>query len=145
MRVEGVSSASLFENKFVELINNLNMELFNFTNLAAYQRAMDLVEKVYGLLKAFPKEEQYALCDQLRRAVVSVPSNIAEGLSRFSPKEEVHFIEISYGSLMETYCQLDIATRLGYISRDEFERLVKEIENIARPLSGLRKSLSPQP
>ena len=121
------------------------MNIFGFENLAAYQRAMDLVGKVYGLLKKFPKEEQYALCDQLRRAVVSVPSNIAEGLSRLSPKEEVRFIEISYGSLMETYCQLNIAKRLNYISEEELRSLVKDIEDIARPLSGLRKSLNPQP
>ena len=121
------------------------MNIFGFENLAAYQRSMNLVEKVYGLLKQFPSEERYALCDQLRRAVVSVPSNIAEGLSRLSPKEEVRFIEISYGSLMEVYCQLNIAKRLNYISEDELGGLVKDIEDIARPLSGLRKSLNPQP
>ena len=121
------------------------MDFFGFEKLAAYQRAMDLVEKVYALLKMFPKEEQYALCDQLRRAVVSVPSNIAEGLSRLSKKEEVHFIEISYGSLMETYCQLGIAKRLGYISEEDYKGLVVDIENIAKPLSGLRRSLNPHP
>lgn len=106
---------------------------------------MDLVEHVYILLKKFPKEEQYAICDQLRRAVVSVPSNMAEGLSRYSAKEKVHFVEISYGSLMEVYCQLNIAQRLGYISGDELSGLKVEIENIARPLSGLRNSLNPKP
>lgn len=106
---------------------------------------MDLVEHVYALLKTFPKEEQYALCDQLRRAVVSVPSNIAEGMGRYSNKEKVHFLEISYGSLMETYCQLNIAKRLGYISEEVLKGLASEIENIARPLSGLRGSLIPKP
>lgn len=119
--------------------------IFSFENLAAYQRSMDLVEHVYILLKKFPKEEQYAICDQLRRAVVSVPSNMAEGLSRYSAKEKVHFVEISYGSLMEVYCQLNIAQRLGYISGDELSGLKVEIENIARPLSGLRNSLTPKP
>lgn len=119
------------------------MDIFNFENLVAYQRAMDLVESVYELLKKFPKEEQYALCDQLRRAVVSVPSNIAEGKSRISHKEQQHFIEISYGSLMETYCQLDIAKRIGYLSEEEFVKVKCDIENIARPLSGLYKSLTP--
>ena len=123
----------------------MDNNIFSFENLAAYQRSMDLVEHVYTLLKKFPKEEQYAICDQLRRAVVSVPSNMAEGLSRYSAKEKVHFVEISYGSLMEVYCQLNIAQRLGYISGEELAGLKVEIENIARPLSGLRNSLNPKP
>ena len=123
----------------------MSTNIFGFENLAAYQRAMDLVDKVYDLLKGFPAEERYALCDQLRRAVVSVPSNIAEGLGRMSGKEQVHFIEISYGSLMEVYCQLTIAKRRNYITDEVFKDLAKLIEDIARPLSGLRKSLNPQP
>lgn len=119
--------------------------IFGFENLAAYQRAMDLVDNVYDLMKGFPPEERFALCDQLRRAVVSVPSNIAEGLGRLSKKEQVRFIEISYGSLMETYCQLTIAKRRSYITDTRFQELAKDIEDIARPLSGLRKSLNPQP
>ena len=115
--------------------------IFGFENLAAYQRAMDLVDKVYDLLKGFPAEERYALCDQLRRAVVSVPSNIAEGLGRSSSKEQVHFMEISYGSLMETYCQLTIAKRRHYITEDQFRELASDVEAIVRPLSGLRKTL----
>lgn len=119
------------------------MDFFHFENLAAYTRAMDLVEEVYGVLKTFPAEKRYALCDQLRRAVVSVPSNIAEGLSRFSDKEKAHFLEISYGSLMETYCQLSIAKRLGYISEDQFMGMKEQIGAISRPLCGLRdKSLN---
>jgi four helix bundle protein len=123
----------------------MSTNIFGFENLAAYQRAMDLVDKVYDLLKGFPAEERYALCDQLRRAVVSVPSNIAEGLGRTSSKEQVHFLEISYGSLMETYCQLSIAKRRHYISDEVFKELASDIENIVRPLSGLRNSLHPQP
>ena len=119
----------------------MNNNIFGFENLAAYQRAMDLVDKVYDLMKGFPAEERYALCDQLRRAVVSVPSNIAEGLGRISSKEQVRFIEISYGSLMETYCQLTIAKRRNYITEDQFRDVVESIEDIARPLSGLRRSL----
>ena len=123
----------------------MNNNIFGFENLAAYQRALDLVDKVYDLMKGFPSEEKFALCDQLRRAVVSVPSNIAEGLGRMSGKEQVRFIEISYGSLMEVYCQLTIAKRRNYITEDVFQDLAKLIEDIARPLSGLRKSLNPQP
>ena len=119
--------------------------IFGFENLAAYQRALDLVDKVYDLMKGFPSEEKFALCDQLRRAVVSVPSNIAEGLGRMSGKEQVRFIEISYGSLMEVYCQLTIAKRRSYITEDQFRDISESIEAIARPLSGLRNSLNPQP
>ena len=122
------------------------MELFSFTKLAAYQRSMDPVQDVYAVMKIFPAEERFALCDQLRRAVVSVPSNIAEGLSRFSDKEKAHFLEISYGSLMETYCQLDIAKRLGYITDTQFVDFEKRIEDIAKPIAGLRnKALNPPP
>ena len=119
--------------------------IFGFENLAAYQRAMDLVDKVYDLMKVFPSEERFALCDQLRRAVVSVPSNLAEGMGRLSAKEQVRFIEISYGSLMEVYCQLSIAKRRHYISEEVFREVAESIEAIARPLSGLRNSLNPQP
>lgn len=119
--------------------------IFGFENLAAYQRAMDFVDHVYELLKKFPREEQYALCDQLRRAAVSVPSNMAEGLSRFSTKEENRFLEISYGSLMECYCQLNIAYRRSYITAEDLALIRDEIVNISRPLSGLRKSLNSQP
>ena len=119
----------------------MNNNIFGFENLAAYQRAMDLVDKVYDLMKGFPPEEKFALCDQLRRAVVSVPSNIAEGLGRISNKEQVRFIEISYGSLMETYCQLSIAKRRHYISEETFRNVAESVESIARPLSGLRKTL----
>lgn len=141
MRDEGIS----LNPKPLALNFNMNNNIFGFENLAAYQRALDLVDKVYDLMKGFPSEEKFALCDQLRRAVVSVPSNIAEGLGRMSGKEQVRFIEISYGSLMEVYCQLTIAKRRQYISEEEFKDLAKLIEDIAKPLSGLRKSLNPQP
>ena len=118
-------------------------EIFNFENLAAYQRSMDLVEHIYTLLRKFPREEQYALCDQLRRSVTSIPSNIAEGMGRYSNKEKVHFIEIAYASLMEVYCQLNISKRLGYITEAELSELRLEIQDIARPTSDLRNSLIP--
>ena len=123
----------------------MNDNIFGFENLAAYQRAMDFVDHVYELLKKFARVEPFALCDQLRRAAVSVPSNMAEGLSRFSNKEEIHFLEILYASLMECYCQLNIAYRRAYISAEDLAKVKAEIVDIARPLSGLRKSLNPQP
>jgi four helix bundle protein len=92
----------------------------------------------------FPKYETYALSDQLRRAVVSVPSNIAEGAGRFSIKEKIHFIEIAYGSLTETLCQLDIAHDLGYINAKEFEDEKERIDIIGKQPSGLRASFQKQ-
>ena len=86
------------------------MELdFNYRKLIVYSKSKDLVKSTYSLLKKFPKEEQYALCDQIRRAVISVPSNIVEGNARASEKEKARFFDIAYGSLMESLCQLEIA------------------------------------
>ena len=78
---------------------------FQFEKLRVWNEARQLVVRIYKLLDKFPKVEQYALCDQLRRAVISVPSNIAEGNSRVAIKEQIHFFEIAFGSLMEVYCQ----------------------------------------
>ena len=119
---------------------------YNLNNLSAYQESKHLVLNVYSLLRLFPSYEQYALCDQLRRAVISISSNIAEGMGRFSTKEQIHFIEIAFGSLMEVYAQLDVATELNYISREQFETINKQIHIVASLLSGLRnKRLATNP
>lgn len=120
------------------------MDKFTFFDLRVYQEAKLLVREVYSLMDNFPKYETYALSDQLRRAVVSVPSNIAEGSGRFSIKEKIHFIEIAYGSLTETLCQLDIAHDLGYINDKEFEDEKERIDVIGKQLSGLRASFQKQ-
>ena len=112
--------------------------LFSYRNLQAYQCSKQLVSDVYNLLKLFPKEETYSLCDQLRRAVVSLPSNIAEGMGRFSIKEQIHFIEIAFGSLYEVMCQVELAKDLGYITDSQLLEIEKSVESIARLLSGLR-------
>ena len=110
-----------------------------YRNLDVYKESKKLVLEVYALIKKFPSEERFAMCDQLRRSVTSVPSNIAEGFGRISPKEQVHFIEIAYGSLMEVETQLDIAADLAYISKTEFDNISETtIQNIAKMLSGLR-------
>lgn len=111
---------------------------YDYKNLDVYKESKTLVIMVYGMLKNFPKEEQYALCDQLRRAVISVPSNIAEGSGRRSAKEQVHFLEIAYGSLREVDCQLDIAHDLGYVSDMELKKVVTQIEKVSAIVSGLR-------
>ena len=111
---------------------------YDYTQLDVYKESKALVMSVYALLKQFPREEQYALCDQLRRAVISIPSNIAEGSGRRSSKEQVHFLEIAYGSLCEVSCQMDIARDLGYISKEDLERVIAQSNKIGAMISGLR-------
>ena len=109
----------------------------SFRNLNAYSKAKELVSQVYALIKKFPKEEQYALCDQLRRAVISIPSNIAEGSGRMTTKDQSHFYSIAYGSLMEVLAQLDVASDLGYITKEEFQHIETLIDVEAKLLTGL--------
>lgn len=120
------------------------MDKFTFFDLRVYQESKLLVKDVYSFLERFPKFEAYAMGDQLRRAVVSVPSNIAEGSGRSSIKEKIHFLEIAYGSLTETLCQLDIAHDLGYINDNEFCEEKDRISIIGKQLSGLRASFQKQ-
>ena len=114
---------------------------FNFRNLICYQKGRVLVKEVYALVKAFPVEEKYALGDQLRRAIVSVTSNIAEGSGRQSLKDQAHFLELSYGSLMEVMSQLDLALDLSFIDNENYNRLELLIEEEAKIVSGYRASL----
>ena len=109
----------------------------SFRKLNVYIKSKQLVREVYQLLRKFPKEEQFALCDQLRRAVVSTPSNIAEGMGRITDKDQAHFLSLAYGSLMEVLAQLDIACDLDYISKDDFDAVERLIVDIAKMLSGL--------
>ena len=100
-----------------------------FKDLIVWQRAMELVKAVYAVSKAFPAEERYALTDQLRRAVTSIPSNIAEGSGRASNADYGHFLSIARGSLYETMTQLQVAVDLGYIPAisPELESLMSEV------------------
>ena len=117
------------------------MEEFTYRKLRVYQQSKKLVLVIYDLLKYFPKEENYALCDQLRRAVISIPSNIAEGISRASRKEQIHFLEISFGSLNEVMCQIEIANELGIVSQENLSLVEDYYKLIAQMLSGLRRSI----
>ena len=119
------------------------MEVFGYRRLIAYQKAKEVVKRTYSLLKKFPSEERYAMCDQLRRASVSITSNIAEGVNRFSVKDKAHFIEMAYGSLMEVSSQFEIAEELGYITADDRLSMDQLIEEDARLLSGLLNSYKP--
>ena len=115
--------------------------MYAFERMNAWQEARMLVGEVYRLLDNFPKFEKYALCDQIRRAIVSVPSNLAEGSGRMSVKEQLHFYEIAYGSLMEAYNQLIIAADLNYIGEGNLREIQPQIDVVARMMNGLRSSL----
>ena len=117
------------------------MEDFYYRKLLVYQQAMELLTDVYDLTKKFPPQELYGLTNQIQRAAISIPSNIAEGMGRFSFKERIHFIEISNGSLMEVMCQFEIAHRLGYITTEELQMQETNIATIAKMMIGLRKNL----
>ena len=122
-----------------ELANHMNEKKYEYKNLDVYKESKVLVKMIYTLLEKFPKVETYALCDQLRRSVISVPSNIAEGSGRTSAKDQAHFFEIAYGSIMEVSCQMDIACELGYINLDELKQIEEQARRIAAMLSGLRR------
>ena len=118
-------------------------EVFGYRKLIAYQKGKEVVKRTYQLLKKFPTDERYAMCDQLRRASVSITSNIAEGINRFSVKDKAHFVEMAYGSLMEVSSQFEIAEELGYISSEDRLSMDMLIEEEARLLSGLLNSYKP--
>jgi four helix bundle protein len=103
--------------------------------LIVYQKSKDLVKSVYSVLDSFPDSERFTLCNQIRRAVVSIPSNIAEGMGRVSNKDQAHFLNIAYGSVMETYAQLDIAHDLGYITDEIFNKLESDVEEVSKMIS----------
>ncbi|MEZ5993458.1 MAG: four helix bundle protein [Planctomycetota bacterium] len=109
--------------------------------LDAWKVSMDLVTEVYRLTKLWPKEELYALTNQIRRAAVSVPSNIAEGQGRGTTRDFLRFIGVSYGSLMEVQTQLLISERLGYQDRKSTERVEQLAERTAKVINGLRRAL----
>jgi len=115
---------------------------FFYKKVEAYKKAKEFTKQVYCLLRKFPAYEQYALSDQLRRAVISIPSNIAEGMGRMAIKERIHFLEISYASLTEVTCQMDIAESLGYITQEDLTQIENSATEIGRIMSGLRKSLT---
>ena len=112
---------------------------FYYRKLAVYHRSMQLVVNVYQLTRRFPQEERHSLTNQIQRAAVSIPSNIAEGMGRFSNKERLHFLEIANGSLMEVMCQIEVALLLGYINQQQFDEHELYINETVKMLIGLRK------
>ncbi len=115
------------------------MEIRDFRDLVVWQKAMAFAEHVYAELSRFPHEERFCLCDQLRRATVSIPSNIAEGRGRDSAKDFAHFLHLAKGSLNEVVTQLELARRLGYSLN--CAELNVEAEEIGKMLSVLIRRL----
>jgi four helix bundle protein len=115
---------------------------FSFENLEVYSKARNLVKDIYLLQKQFPLDERFALGDQVRRAAVSITANIAEGSGRKSLKEQIHFLEIAYGSLMEVYNQLLIAIALTYITKESVDSIKPTIDAVAKMINGLSKTYS---
>jgi len=115
------------------------MKVNSYRELLVWQESMDLVELIYAQTKLFPKEEMYGLTSQLRRAAVSIPSNISEGFMRKNTKEFIQFLHISLGSLGEVDTQMEIAYRLKYIS--SADEINTSIVRVRKLLYGLLKSL----
>ena len=121
------------------------MALQTHKDLKVWQESRNLVKAIYKLTSTFPKEEIYSLTQQIKRSVVSIPSNIAEGAARESNKEYIHFLYIALGSVAELETQLQISFDLEFINRESLNDITSKLEEIARMLSGLishRKTLA---
>jgi four helix bundle protein len=119
------------------------MPLQSYRDLIAWQRAIDLAEAVYRKSDDFPKQETYGLTAQLRRAVISVPSNIAEGQGRRSTKEFLNLLGIAYGSLCEVETQITLSIRLSYLTKVDADELFQLTAEVGRLINGLTRSLEP--
>lgn len=115
------------------------IKITKFTDLYAWQEGHKLVMEIYKITKEFPKEEKFCLIDQMRRAAVSITSNIAEGFSRLSYLEKIHFYSIGQGSLTEIQNQLFISMDLNYLSVQIFDNILKQTETVHKLINGLIK------
>jgi four helix bundle protein len=115
--------------------------MFNFEKLDVWRKAIDFADLIYNETRAFPAEERFGLTNQLRRAAVSISSNIAEGSSRSSKNDFARFAEIAAGSVFEAVSQAFIARRQNFLNEGQFRRIYTDAEELSRMLSGLRKSL----
>ena len=115
--------------------------LKSYQELIAWKKSMDLAEQVYRVTRTFPKEELYGLTSQVRRAAVSVPSNIAEGQSQSSTSDFLRFLAIARGSLAELETQLLLATRVGYLGEPDLQATVALATEVGRLTAGLMRSL----
>ena len=115
--------------------------MFNFQKLEVYQLSKELVVFTYSLTKQFPETEKFCIVSQMNRSAVSIASNIAEGMSRSTQKDKLHFINIAYSSMMELTCQFDISHDLGYITQDSLDLFFHKSKNLAVKMSNLAKTL----
>lgn len=118
------------------------MKTSDFRQLRVWQQAMDIVVDVYAIIRTLPVEERFSLCDQMRRSAISIPSNIAEGQSRNSSKEFIHFLSISRGSIAELQTQLILCDRLGYIEESVVSGLLFRLKDNDKMIRGLMKAIS---
>ena len=116
-------------------------DVFRFEKLDVWRKAVDLAGSVYRITRNFPDNERYGLVSQMRRAAVSVSSNIAEGSGRSTNRDFARFIEIAYGSVMEIVSQLHIAQNQSFLQEQEAHDLYSQADEVARMLSGLRSHL----
>lgn len=114
---------------------------YGFERLNVWQNSRLLVKEIYQKTASFPKDELYGLTNQMRRAAVSVSSNIAEGSSRNTSKDQAHFYNISYGSLVELLSQIIVAMDLGYLDEDNYDMLRDKTDEVSSQLSSLRNSV----
>jgi four helix bundle protein len=115
--------------------------MFRFERLEVWRRSIEFADAIYSVTRGFPVEERYGLSRQLRRAAVSISSNIAEGSGRSSDKDFAHFVQMAYGSLMEVISQSQIAENQTFLQPESHTELYRRAEELARMLSGLRPSL----
>ena len=117
-------------------------------DLRIWQQSIEMVTSIYLMTKAFPKDELFGLVSQMRRAAVSVPSNIAEGYARGTDREKLHFLRISSGSLSEVETQLILSLNLGYVIQETYDELSERVTSVWKQLNALissvKKKLSPQ-
>lgn len=115
--------------------------MFRFEKFDVWQHAIGFAGEIYSATRAFPREEQFGLTAQMRRASVSISSNIAEGTSRSSDKDFLRFVEIAYGSLMEVVSQSRIASQQSFLDPQQFQQIYDAADELARMLSALRTKL----
>lgn len=120
------------------------MHVYSFEKLEVYQSCRRLVSTVYKLSSGFPSEEKFGLTSQLRRATLSISLNIAEGTSRFSKKEKIRYLEISYGSTMEVIACLQIALDLAFIDKIAYTTLRQKIDEITNKINALKRHFQNQ-